>query len=486
MNSEQGIGITIFGAVIDRKGLGRLALTISGGLITLVTALLAFSEASISSAGNSICALSAGQASALSAVIKTFDLNSSCAYNQTIDFVALKADDNEARHGGAIVFNRRGSTPMCWNHTSYNASVITCPCGDNTSSLEYGGVAAALKSDDVWKGGGACGTIEDCMGGGDCKDGKCVCDAMFTGANCIQLDLLPVDPEHAGWPQPPATTLPTEASFPWGGALAQDDAGLYHLFATEWMNQCPMRYDTFTTSTQIIHLSSSSAVGPWKRLGVAVPNAAGNPAYTRAPDGTHLLYFTCQRWTGAAPQNCTSKDMRSWGHPTVNPEEHNCSKTLGISLAYSTDLTSWKYQYNVISVPASNPGGPVFLKSGMLMPFQTWPPGAPCTKPSCITYVTAESWRDWPYNTYPLGEPGKSRRNCIEQQNVSNPGSVEDPSNIWRDERGTLHVLMHEATFGSRAWSRDGLSWSYAYQNRAYPYCLSPVGELKWPSRFPQ
>ena len=283
------------------------------------------------------------------------------------------------------------------------------------------------------KGGGSCRSIHDCLGGGECVGGACVCDAMWTGTHCVAMDLLPVDAAVAGFPRSPASGLPTNETFPWGGALIQDDDGIFHLFATEWLNNCPMRYDTFTTSTHIAHLTSTRATGPWIRHGVAVPPAAGNPAISQAPDGTYLLYFTCQRWLGASQQNCSSKNMSSWGHPVVNPR--SCATTggatLGISLAYSTDLVSWRYQYDIISVPASNPGGPLFLPNGtMLLPFQTWPPTKPCTSPSCITFVTAPSWKSWPYNTYPLGEPGTAGA-CIERQNPKHSGSVEDPSNIW-------------------------------------------------------
>lgn len=330
------------------------------------------------------------------------------------------------------------------------------------------------------KGGGACHANEDCLGGGLCVANACHCDAMFTGDHCAAMDLLPVDLNRAGFPQPAASSLPTNASFPWGGALIQSNK-TFHLFATEWLNHCPMRYDTFTTSTHIAHLTSAHATGPWVRHGVVVPAAAGNPAITRSPDGTFLLYFTCQRWTGAPPQNCSATNISSWGAPVVNPRR--CASTdgatLGISLAYSTDLVSWEYQYNVISVPASNPGGPLFFKNGTLMlPFQTWPPGHPCTAPSCITIVTAPNWRSWPYNTYPLGQPGSSASACIERQQPKlHKGSVEDPSNLWRDARGTLHLLMHEQSYGSRAWSFDsGASWHYNYSNRAYPYSAETQG----------
>lgn len=332
------------------------------------------------------------------------------------------------------------------------------------------------------KGGGACTTLADCNGGGSCTtQARCKCDVMFAGPACLELDLLDVEVGREGWPQPPASAAnfppknsPSAAEFPWGGALAHDHDG-FHLFATVWMNHCPMRYDTFATSTQIVHFTSNSSLGPWTRREVAVPNAAGNPAYTRAPDGTHLLYYTCQRWTGSPPQNCTSNDTSTWEKPVVH-KPGNCATYLNVSLAYSTSLSGpWEYVKNVLGWPASNPGGPLFLPNGtMMLPFQSWPPGTPCSKPSCITFATARHWREWPYNTFPLGEPGSVRSACIEQQNVSRSASVEDPSNIWRDVRGTIHLLMHEATFGSRAWSfDDGASWHYSYDNIAYPYAAN-------------
>ena len=335
------------------------------------------------------------------------------------------------------------------------------------------------------KGGGACSSIADCMGGGVCKAGKCQCDATFTGQHCVMLDLLPIAVgESTGFPSAEGVAaqakLPTNSTFPWGGALIEDDDGLFHLFFTEWLNNCPMRYDTFATSTHIAHATAKSAAGPWTRRGVAVPRAAGNPAITRAPGGTYLLYYTNHRYLGAV-QNCSDGPASSWGPPIVIQNSSTKCKSgkghvsMGISLAYSKSLDGpWTYKEDVITVPATNPGGPLFFTNGSLMlPFQTWPPGAPCTSPSCITIVAAPHWKSWPYNTFPLGEPGAAGH-CIERQNPKHGGSVEDPSNIWRDQRGTLHVLMHEQSFGSRAWSTDmGRSWAYNYSNIAYPYSAS-------------
>ena len=205
---------------------------------------------------------------------------------------------------------------------------------------------------------------------------------------------------------------------------------------------------------------------------------------TRAPDGMWLLYYTNHRYRGPV-QNCTAGAPSSWGPPVLIKNSTTTCKagnhaSMGISLAYSESLDGpWTYQEDVVTVPASNPGGPVFFSNGSLMlPFQTWPPphgNVTCARPACITIVTAPSWKSWPYRTYPLGEPGTAGH-CIERQNLANPGSVEDPSNIWRDTRGTLHLLMHEAHFGSRAWSTDqGRTWAYRYSNQAYPYAATTV-----------
>jgi hypothetical protein len=43
---------------------------------------------------------------------------------------------------GAVVFNRNGTTPKCLNHAADfgDAGSVDCPCDDNTTSPDYGGV----------------------------------------------------------------------------------------------------------------------------------------------------------------------------------------------------------------------------------------------------------------------------------------------------------------------------------------------------------
>ena len=126
----------------------------------------------------------------------------------------------------------------------------------------------------------SCSSSTDCFGGGDCVSGGCRCDATWTGPHCKHLHLLPVEARRPGFPVngpgPTNPSLPTDSSFTWGGAMAEE-GGLYHLFFTEWVNHCPMTFNTFYTSTHIAHVTSPTSLGPWTRAGVAVPPPRGPP-----------------------------------------------------------------------------------------------------------------------------------------------------------------------------------------------------------------
>ena len=247
------------------------------------------------------------------------------------------------------------------------------------------------------------------------------------------------------------------------------------------------------TSTHIAHVTAPTPVGPWTRIGVAVPPAAGNPTITRAPDGTWLLYFTNHRYKGYQ-RNCTGP-VNSWGPPASpgSPSNSTNGRPFGISLAHAKSLSGpWTIKYDVMTVYATNPGGPIFLENGtMILPFQTFPKDSPFNDPECVTIVTARGWDDFPYRTYPLGDGdgySKDRSSCIEQFSSKadfpcdptdcpppgperSPGSVEDPSNMWRDKRGNIHVLVHQSHKGGRAWSEDnGSSWHYSYNITSYPF----------------
>ena len=160
-------------------------------------------------------------------------------------------------------------------------------------------------------GGGSCRTEADCYYGGICSaaGSVCRCDPTWTGAHCSVLHLLPAR-AGSGYPTNPfnpGDSLPTTKTFTWGGAVVKDytqsdgsssskntngdtsaiaarasEGGLYHGFFAQFVNNCPMTYPTWTSSTHIRHATSPNPDGPWTDAGVAVPQAAGNPVVTRA------------------------------------------------------------------------------------------------------------------------------------------------------------------------------------------------------------
>eukprot|EP00039_Didymoeca_costata_P005885 m.85556 g.85556 ORF g.85556 m.85556 type:complete len:413 (+) comp13017_c0_seq3:146-1384(+) len=319
---------------------------------------------------------------------------------------------------------------------------------------------------NIKKGGGACLTEKDCHFGGICAvDSKtCHCDPTWTGTHCSMLHLLPAR-KGSGYPTVPATTqLPSKSPFPWGGAVILERNGnenntLYHGYFTEYMLNCPMTYATWGTQTHIRHATSPSPDGPWTPLDVAVPAAAGNPVIVRAPDGMYLLYFTNHRWVG--PQrNCTGP-VKDWGPPYYcDSSTANCNT--GISLAYSKSLHGpWTIHYDVVNFSCTNPGAPVFAPNGtILLAYKTW-----IKQGRCVGVVSADNWSSFPYDHFPTG----GLDSCL-----GTAPEIEDPSNMWFDERSNVHVLFHEKAWGGAATSPDfGRTWpDYNSTRVAYPYTV--------------
>eukprot|EP00936_MAST-01D_sp_MAST-1D-sp1_P001429 g1429.t1 len=372
------------------------------------------------------------------------------------------------------------------------------------------------------KGGGPCTSPGDCHWGGDCVGGRCRCDPTWTGAHCAALHLLPAPaPDGKGegngkgnglgtYPAdaPAAISgLPSNSTFTWGGAVvAGDGDGLYHGFFTEYMHHCPMTYGTWSTSTHIRRATSPSPLGPWSAREVVVPDAAGNPVIARSPDNaTWLLYFTNHRWGNYSyeysqhrsyshsrahsvvasspslppppppPRDCAGA-VDSWGAPTYcSASGQQCAT--GISLAHAPSLSGpWTLEYDVVKgVSCTNPGAPVFdgfaADGSLLMAYKTW------TKAGrCIGLVSASAWDAFPYDTFPLGGGGV----CL-----GAAPDLEDPSNLWMDARGTVHMLLHTNGYGSAAHaappvpapaaaarSLAGRVWAWNATARSYEYVI--------------
>ena len=108
--------------------------------------------------------------------------------------------------------------------------------------------------------------------------GGCKCDVGWTGATCADLDL---DPEAVVLYGTGSDAAADTSS--WGGGPpAYDPAtGKYHLFVSELAGNCGM--GTWDRGSQAAHAVSSSELGPYKRVDLAIGTETHNTLYVRVP-----------------------------------------------------------------------------------------------------------------------------------------------------------------------------------------------------------
>ena len=141
----------------------------------------------------------------------------------------------------------------------------------------------------------------------------CVVRLASFGSYCICSfpPLSPDLPRPTNPPRPAPSPTPMQVQphdnwTRWGGSPVHDpDTGLYHLFSAEMADKCSL--NVWGTQSTVIHSTSTSATGPFTRVGLAIGAEAHNPVISRATDGTWLIW-TC-------------------GCPNPNPPSSSCTRT---------------------------------------------------------------------------------------------------------------------------------------------------------------
>ena len=99
-----------------------------------------------------------------------------------------------------------------------------------------------------------CRSDLECSYNGRCDSGACQCRAAWSGNNCQTLDLLPTDIMRTGYR---STDAKGNALTSWGGAVLQDDAGTWHMWASELLHGCAM--DFWLSNSQPVKILQSTA-----------------------------------------------------------------------------------------------------------------------------------------------------------------------------------------------------------------------------------
>ena len=173
----------------------------------------------------------------------------------------------------------------------------------------------------------------NCSLAGACQpDGRCLCDAPFTGPSCQQLEQLPAAPV-------PAFAAP-KGSTTWGGSAIQSDRNRsdFFLFASLSRNTSIAGYQA---SSVIVTARSSGPAGPYSMVD---PEAG---PYTLGPRGGF--------WDGAWLQNpvvtrlSKSRGFLLFYAASSHSSHHWAAGASSIGVAFATELTG----------PWLRPGAPV-------------------------------------------------------------------------------------------------------------------------------
>ena len=127
-------------------------------------------------------------------------------------------------------------------------------------------------------------------------DGSCKCSPQWTGPQCATLNLVPTA-RNAGY-QP--TTLPNglktngvKQVSTWGGPVVRSPDGLYHMFASTFVNGCNVW--EWTSNSIITHAVSKTPLGPYEQQDCAMKTCAPEAhegSVAIAPTGETVLFFT--------------------------------------------------------------------------------------------------------------------------------------------------------------------------------------------------
>ena len=299
-----------------------------------------------------------------------------------------------------------------------------------------------------------CATTADCSRNGVCVSSRCLCEQSWRGADCGQL----------AFANSSARAAFNSSLWTWGGSVALDGEGLVHMYASELTNDCGILH--YCSNSRIIHLTSTSPLGPYERRDVALEprsppswdsGAVHGPTIRRVGRGLWALYYmgTANTWSpncGRHP-NCTvtvdpnagDRATRRIGLATA-PSPHGPWQRRDAPLFGPGDRAAGDWDWLDVSNPT-----PIVLSNGSTLLLYkgrgaVQAMGAaiaprfdgPFTRASPARYVLGPAWED----TY---------------------GWVQPPT---ASEPEVVHVLAHvgngATSAGGHAWSLDGVVWRTA------------------------
>lgn len=353
--------------------------------------------------------------------------------------------------------------------------ILTVFSGDHYTGIKLS-ITDAPKAEAEVEEVAACAKDLDCSLNGVCNAGACTCDAGWTGTKCQTLDFIPAE-RKSGYRNINDPVMGNTSSWGGGGWYDAKDQKWY-MWASEMSDHCGMH--TWTTNSQTIRASSSTATGLYKREALQFPIWSHEAAVTRGPAGEYVAFFSYNPNPGPSRPVC-----KLCTDGSTNPV---CKKKLGRPFIEVTDPTymSWsatadgKWSEPVLVLGPTIVKGMTPMDTNMAVVINKdgsvtgmWRDHHPTGK-SVPHLVTATNFKDPATYKFSMADLlfGKKEDDSSVSSTSSrrrskpsaNPGGLEDMF-LWVDARGHYHAVFHQMykceTCTAHACSEDGTTWKY-------------------------
>ena len=276
--------------------------------------------------------------------------------------------------------------------------------------------------------------------------GVCTCWGSWSGEVCDLLQTLPsLPPPQAGYGQSPLVSS-------WGGNIVYAD-NLYHLFVAEMENNCTL--NEWETNSACIHAISDSPLGPFTKIGVAVPVWCHNPQILTLPNNTGYALFHIG--TGVTDPSKI---------PTCHRNNASAADIIDSSITTSSSSASGSALHFATSL--YGPWTPITAPSNCNNP-------APMIHPNGTYYVLCGSNTLFSAATI----TGPWNKVTVMDDHANGPKGGYEDGFIWIDTHHNWHVLYHvwsmflpaydcsNTTVSAHGFSLNGIDW-FTSNNQPY------------------
>eukprot|EP00041_Stephanoeca_diplocostata_P009320 m.143283 g.143283 ORF g.143283 m.143283 type:complete len:552 (-) comp17694_c0_seq2:227-1882(-) len=191
---------------------------------------------------------------------------------------------------------------------------------------------------------GTCVSAEDCMLNGDCVDGKCHCDAAWSGAaDCSVMAFENIDKNNR-----PGYYNATESS--WGGFPIKGPDGKWYLVHAQMANHCGL--GSWTSNSIVAVSTATDVLGPYTFQEELLPHFAHNPTIRMNQDGTFSIFYI-GGWASNA-SSCSIADVNTLYDPDTRQQLYQSGPRAAHLAGASGKVTAYNCSHDAVLDPPTS------------------------------------------------------------------------------------------------------------------------------------